>query len=71
MKSEILTPMDARLRLGLRREDIASASGLSYGSIVNYELKAKWPKSLAIRRAYLKALNLTEAAVCGDEVAQA
>jgi DNA-binding transcriptional regulator YiaG len=54
-------PRQAREAAGLSREELAARAGCSYGTVRDCEANGRWPRNIAMRRAYLAALGLAVA----------
>lgn len=51
-------PRKARDDAGLRQVDVASRSGLSLQTVVRAEKSGKYPRSIPLKLAYLRALSI-------------
>ena len=61
--AKIPSPKAARKAAGLRQVDVASKAGVSMSTVVRAELTGKYPRSIAVKNAYMNALGVGSQAV--------
>ena len=62
MRTTLPSPKAARESIpGFRQVDLASRAGVSIQTVIRAEKSGTYPRSVAIRRAYMAALGLQEA----------